>query len=562
MEKFAHLAIYLKDRKRNICYTVANSHITRQISDTIYLKENLKKVHIGRVNSRTTSDIIEHLDIVEIHEPWSHKLSNWFVNHNGVAYRVSCYNSTRAGLFGKEVFKVRPWNSWKQFDTVDRSRIATADDHIRVLSNKECEFLVDHKNGSFSSPGESGTPVAIWGGTNYDQVKIVGVLSGETDEQTFTVCLFLPVALADLKRNHDDKDLEIVVNTCPKNDDIVCGTLIMFMTPEKVAPFNFDLKSKVIELTCFKLSSFDTRQYSTLLEKETKIREYVNKRVKHDDFDHNCDDPIFTAFYSRLQACDCLYQGNTEQAEFHLKTTVRCILRSHEHALNLRIISKLFTVVTWYCIDMKLEGAEDLFTRALEFCQENHDMEGFPGEVISYIYYDFGRYYDMLYTKRKDENVSRSKLRDIRLKGLAHGEQAVKTLKKLIGVENAADVKADEISSTNREWLVLMVSDYVRGLMGCGAEFDCKDIGLVTKRETEKADCLLKEIKGLVPHVPLVQQMSYQEALCDLHYLKEEYDKALNIAQECLAMANGTELYDKARLRAAKRVESISKEIE
>ena len=253
-----------------------------------------------------------------------------------------------------------------------------------------------------------------------------------------------------------------------------------------------------------------------------------------------------------------MYQGHTDEAEIYLKKTVRCILNSNKHALNLRIISKLFPVVTWYCIDMKVEGAGDLFKQTLEFCEENSDTKGFPKEVISYLYYDVERYYDMLYTIHKKAHGLTDKLKEMRLQGLTYSEQAVKTLKKFINVENAADLGTEDISSTNRDRLVLMVSDYVCVLMGCGAEFDCTDISLVTKEEIEKSEGLLMEIKGFIPHVPLVHKLLYQKAMCDLHFVKRENAQALKIAKDFLATTTVTDVYEKARRRAAIRVKNIS----
>ena len=147
MEKFAHIALYIKDRKTNRCYGVANSHVTRFISGAIYLKEQGNTFHIERTNTRTTPALVEHLDLIEIQEIWSHKLANWYVN-NGVPYSVSCFKDSRDVLFEKEVFKLRTCNYWnreKEFGTIEISRIAKADDHSRVLPNKVGEFLVEHK---------------------------------------------------------------------------------------------------------------------------------------------------------------------------------------------------------------------------------------------------------------------------------------------------------------------------------------------------------------------------------------------------------------------------------
>ncbi|WAR17051.1 hypothetical protein MAR_031645 [Mya arenaria] len=502
-EKYARVSFFLKDVKTNKIYAVTPSHVANFINDKAFLKtENGKVVLVKRLKCENILTK-ENLAIIEVEHCDLKNISNKVVTDSGPSRQIAIYNGTKNEIYGKPVFKCVYSTTEIKTATEHTAYIASREEH-REKSYLENEkfFFIKNEATPFSRPGDSGAPVCFQSTEQSSDVIVVGIISGGDDDSTN--CLYLPRAFE-----------------------------------ECLAPESFDLAQRVKIDTSWDLYQVENDQTVTMsLSKLKELRMRVNQRFNCEDlaiFEN--DDPIFLAFYCRLYACDCLYDGKRDEAELRLKTALRC---AEKHAyLSIHFFPKLLTIITWLFLEQnKLDTMIETLDVSKEFANDHTQLSGFPVEVQPYLYYDSSRCNRALYEQmvKAGNQVSVAAYRH---KAIQNGRVAWNL------------ISCVYLHSKNDEHLdryVLIGCEFAVTLLGCGGEFECK-IQTVDGDHLQEAEVVLSKLHSHISDVPLVQQLVYNQAMCDLNYRKQNVSEAHHFAKIYEQLAKEANNYETHRAR-------------
>ncbi|XP_053394151.1 uncharacterized protein LOC128555552 [Mercenaria mercenaria] len=334
------------------------------------------------------------------------------------------------------------------------------------------------------------------------------------------------------------------------------GVKIYFilLTPEQISPFSFDLVDRALYLICLTYKTVNVKNYERLIEREHDLSLLVSQRlILYDNAIFKNDRPDYVAVENGMLACDYLYVGKATAAENCLKTAILCVLKSDD--LGLRLLCKLITYITWYCLvknnNTSLDNLKVLLENGLEsFECDFRSLRGFPLESLGYLYYVYSRYYMTMWDKMRGgghDHRNYTTERSYRFKAVEKAKQSVKIFQE--------DHKEKKSAETLRR-LILAKCQQAYALLGCGHDFNTSEE--VSMGEITEAENMISSMKSDMSEMPLVQNVNYLIALCDVQYRKGNTSKALKTARKCLEKSR-IKSYYVVLCRAKFRVEKLSK---
>ncbi|XP_053394152.1 uncharacterized protein LOC128555553 [Mercenaria mercenaria] len=568
----ASIAFYVRDAKTGKVYGLTNRHITLQ-TDKIDIKMSNKNKFIQFGTSVKTLDY-ESLDIglIEIDSSIKDQLSN----KENVDQRVCIYSGPFESIHNKEIFKYRPSDKLYEVckcGTPNYGIIVSEREH-EESKPENGQFLVKSESGVFAVKGESGTAVAFKRKED-NVIELVGIICGGSGDKT--VCLFLPAIIQFSEKRYgmtlelhesefycrDKTESNSIISAAKVADKAMAvkvipyGVKIYFIcsTPEQISPLSFDLVERTLHLMCLSYDTVNVDSLKDLVRKEHALSLLVSKRRSlNDNAIFESDGPGFVALENGMLACDFLYQGKAKPAENCLKWAILGVIKSDD--LGLRLFCKLVTYITWYCLLANTNTSLDDLKRLLEDGIDSFECDfmssaDFPLETLGYLYFDYSRYYmTMCYNlpRRGPKQSNNIAEESFRLKAVEKAKQSVKIFKE--------DHNGKKSAETLRR-LVLAKCQQVYALLGCGHDFNtCEE---VSNEQVTEAEDIIKSMEEVnMKEIPLVQNVDYLIALCDLQYRKGHTSKALKTVRKCFENSEINE-YHVGFYRAKCREEMLSK---